>query len=239
MHYAILAAGDGTRLRTGGAMAPKPLTKVGREHLIERLIRLFISSRAESIAVIVNEAAPEVVDWVRSQRLPVPLRLLVRNTVGSMLSLAALSPYLDQDRFIVSTVDSVFKEDEFEAYVARFESIGDCDAMMGVTRYVDDDRPLYVDVDEGMRITSFEENPRQHLRYVSGGLYGLTPVVWNVMEYCLQANYTRMREFQRELVRSGLRVMAAPFSKIIDVDKPADIAKAEAFLAHGIHRDKA
>lgn len=238
MHYAILAAGDGTRLRNGGAMAPKPLTKVGQEHLIGRLVRLFLSSRAESIAVIVNEAAPEVVDWVRSQRLPVPVRLLVRSTPGSMLSLKALHPYLDQDRFIVSTVDSVFKEDEFEAYVARFESAGDCDALMGVTRYVDDDRPLYVDVDEGMRITSFEENPREHLRYVSGGLYGLTPAVWNVMEYCIRARLTRMREFQSELVRSGLRVMAAPFSKIIDVDQPSDIAKAEAFLAHGNHRDK-
>ncbi|HCC52293.1 MAG TPA: nucleoside-diphosphate-sugar pyrophosphorylase, partial [Porphyromonadaceae bacterium] len=34
----------------------------------------------------------------------------------------------------------------------------------------------------------------------------------------------------RQLVKSGLRLKAWPFSKIVDVDHPEDIRKAEKFL---------
>ena len=40
-----------------------------------------------------------------------------------------------------------------------------------------------------------------------------------------------MRNFQRQLVADGLKLKAWPFSKILDVDHAADIAKAEQFLS--------
>lgn len=241
MHYAILAAGDGSRLRHAGISSPKPLIEVGGEPMIDRLIRIFLSSRAESIAVIVNGTTPEMHDWAGSRSFPIPFHLLVRSTAGSMESLHALSPFLTGERFIVSTVDSIFQEDEFAAFVDRFESSPDCDALMAVTGYIDDEKPLYVAVDDAMRITAFENHPGPNLRHVSGGLYGLTPAVWEVMDACLRAKHLRMRDFQREMVLRGLRVMACPFGKILDVDHPSDLAKAEEFLtrAHGNHRDQA
>ena len=39
-----------------------------------------------------------------------------------------------------------------------------------------------------------------------------------------------MRNFQRQLVKDGLRLKAYPFSKILDVDHASDIEKAETFL---------
>ena len=41
---------------------------------------------------------------------------------------------------------------------------------------------------------------------------------------------SRMRNFQRQLVAEGLRLIAYPFSKILDVDHASDIEKAEEFL---------
>ena len=40
----------------------------------------------------------------------------------------------------------------------------------------------------------------------------------------------RMRNFQRRLVERGMKLIAHPFSKIIDIDHAEDIAKAEEFL---------
>ena len=40
-----------------------------------------------------------------------------------------------------------------------------------------------------------------------------------------------MRNFQRALLRDGLKLKAWPFSKVIDIDHLADMAKAEAFLS--------
>ena len=39
-----------------------------------------------------------------------------------------------------------------------------------------------------------------------------------------------MRDFQRELINSGMRLKAYPFKKIIDIDHAEDILKAERFL---------
>jgi hypothetical protein len=40
-----------------------------------------------------------------------------------------------------------------------------------------------------------------------------------------------MRNFQRGLLRDGLKLKAWPFSKVLDVDHVSDIQKAEAFLS--------
>ena len=55
MKYAIIAAGEGSRLSQEGVNEPKPLVKVNGEHLIDRLIRVFMSLDAEEIVVICND----------------------------------------------------------------------------------------------------------------------------------------------------------------------------------------
>ena len=44
MNYAIIAAGEGSRLFQEGVQAPKPLVKVQDECLIDRLIRIFMQN---------------------------------------------------------------------------------------------------------------------------------------------------------------------------------------------------
>lgn len=41
---------------------------------------------------------------------------------------------------------------------------------------------------------------------------------------------SRMRNFQRGLVRDGRKLKAFAFSKVLDIDHASDIEKAEAFL---------
>ena len=41
MKFAIIAAGEGSRLANEGINAPKPLVEVGGEKLIDRLLRIF------------------------------------------------------------------------------------------------------------------------------------------------------------------------------------------------------
>ena len=51
-----------------------------------------------------------------------------------------------------------------------------------------------------------------------------------VVDKCISEGQSRMRNFQRQLVKDGLHLKAYPFSKILDVDHASDIEKAEAFL---------
>ena len=55
MNYAIIAAGEGSRLAQEGVAKPKPLVELCGEPMIGRLINLFTRCDAESLSVIVNE----------------------------------------------------------------------------------------------------------------------------------------------------------------------------------------
>lgn len=46
----------------------------------------------------------------------------------------------------------------------------------------------------------------------------------------MEQGVSRMRNYQRALVDSGLVLKAYPFDKIIDVDHAGDIATAEQFI---------
>ena len=80
-------------------------------------------------------------------------------------------------------------------------------------------------------ITAFRDAPTGTDRYISGGIYGLTPKAIDVLAGCMEQGISRMRNYQRALLESGLRLKAYPFDKIVDVDHAADIRTAREFIA--------
>ena len=60
MKYAIIAAGEGSRLAAEGITQPKPLVQVGGECLIDRLIRIFMANDADEIVCICNDQTAQV-----------------------------------------------------------------------------------------------------------------------------------------------------------------------------------
>jgi len=230
MKYAIIAAGQGSRLVAEGVGVSKPLLCIDGERMIERLFRIFLSNDAESISVIINEEMMDVRQYLQSIALPVPLNLVIKSTPDSLHSFYALSPYIKGGKFCLTTVDTIFKEKEFADYIRTFRKDQKSDALMGVTDYIDDEKPLYVKTDNDLHITNFLDSPEPGLQYVSGGIYGLNDKVLDLFRQAMSEGLSRMRNFQRLMVQSGLNVSAFPFSKIVDVDHETDIITAEEFI---------
>ncbi|MFV0340338.1 MAG: NDP-sugar synthase [Parachlamydiaceae bacterium] len=229
MDYAIIAAGEGSRLAQEGVTLPKPLVKLNGKEMIRRLIDIFLKNDASSISLIVNEEMVQVQEYVSNIKLDIPLNVIVKSTPSSMHSFFELRNFLREGKFCLTTVDTIFKEDEFSHYIKSFINDGKSDGMMAVTGFIDDEKPLYVDVDADMTITGFLDKS-DWCKYISGGIYGLTPKAIDTLEACLDAGQSRMRNFQRQLVADGLNLKAYPFEKIVDVDHAGDINKAELFL---------
>ena len=152
MHYGIIAAGEGSRLVQEGVALPKPLVGLNGEPMIGRLINIFLDNNAESVSVIVNEQMTEVREYLErlAPTLPVPMRLVVKSTPSSMHSFHELSRVMEGDgRFVLTTVDTIFRPGEFSRYVAAFEAAGpELDGMMPATSFIDDEKPLYIDTDK-------------------------------------------------------------------------------------------
>lgn len=230
MNYAIIAAGEGSRLAKEGIAKPKPLVDLNGEPMIGRLINLFLRCNAESISIIVNEEMTEVRSYLESLTLPVPFNLVVKSTPSSLHSFYELSRVMPAGKFCLTTVDTIFRENDFRAYIKAAETATDCDGMMAVTDYIDDEKPLYVDTDAEMNITAFRDARYDGARYISGGIYALGGRAVGVLEECMEKGISRMRNFQRALVDAGLRLKAYPMGKILDVDHAEDIRKAEEFI---------
>lgn len=231
MNYAIIAAGEGSRLVQEGIRLPKPLVKLNGREMIGRLMDIFIRNQAESISIIVNEEMEMVQDYVKNYKSAVPVNIVIKSTPSSMHSFYELRDYLRHGKFCLTTVDTIFKEEDFNGYIDAFMSADDSvEGLMAVTNYIDDEKPLYVGVDDNMHITGFFDKS-DDCRYISGGIYGLTPKALDTLEACLANGQSRMRNFQRQLVLDGLKLKAYAVPKIVDVDHAEDIRKAEAFLS--------
>lgn len=229
MNYAIIAAGEGSRLVQEGVTLPKPLVKLNGVEMIRRLIDIFLKNNASSISIIVNEEMTQVQDYLTNLELGIPFNVVIKSTPSSMHSFFELRDFLRDGKFCLTTVDTIFKEDEFSKYIQTFINDSDSDGMMAVTDFIDDEKPLYVDVNDRMAIKGFLDHS-DNCKYISGGIYGLTPKAIDTLETCLDSGQARMRNFQRQLVADNLQLKAYPFEKIVDVDHAGDIVKAEKFL---------
>lgn len=230
MNYAIIAAGEGSRLAQEGVAKPKPLVDICGEPMIGRLINLFCRCNAESISIIVNEQMTEVREYIESLSLDIPLNLVVKTTPSSMHSFFELSRVIPKGRFCLTTVDTIFREQDFRPYIEAMEADERYDGMMAVTDYIDDEKPLYVQTDDDLNITAFRDERYDGAKYISGGIYALNEKAIDVLADCMELGVARMRNFQRALVDAGLRLKAYPMGKILDVDHAGDIEKAENFI---------
>lgn len=249
MHYAVIAAGEGARFASEGVTTPKPLLPINGQPMIGRLLNLLARHRAQSISVIVNEQMRDVADYVAKwgseehlyeMGLPESFKfhLIVKSTPSSMHSLATLAEIMPIGKFCLVTVDAVFDEADFRRYIDTWELTmpQEADGLLAVTPHVDDERPLYVDVSGGAdgngTIRGFHDAPLPAAPvFVSGGIYGLdSRTAFPVLVRCLQEGQSRLRNFQRALVRSGLLLKSWAFDKILDIDHKSDIPKAEQFL---------
>lgn len=230
MNYAIIAAGEGSRLAQEGVALPKPLVRLNGVPMIKRLIDIFMGCNPDSLSVIVNEHMVEVREYLESLVLPVPFKLVVKSTPSSMHSFYEVSRCFNGDKFCLTTVDTIFRADEFRRYVEAFEADDKADGYMAVTSFIDDEKPLYIDVDDRMDITAFRDESWPGAKYISGGIYGLTAPALDVLQKCMDNGVSRMRNYQRALVADGLKLKAYAFDKIIDVDHAGDIVTAELFI---------
>lgn len=231
MKFAIISAGEGSRLAQEGVQLPKPLVQLNGMAMIDRLLHIFAKNGAEQVVVIINNEVAQTKEHLALLKKvsEVPLEVIVKTTLSSMHSFYELSTYLKDDKFCLTTVDTIFREEEFSRFIEAFKA-SDKDGLMAVTDYIDDEKPLYISTDEELNITGFHDARTPDCRYISGGIYCLTPKSIDTLQRCMENGMSRMRNFQRQLVADGLHLGAYPFSKILDVDHANDIEKAEAFL---------
>lgn len=230
MKAGIIAAGDGSRFQAAGIKTPKPLIQVGGMTLMERTLGILVDNGIDEVAVIVNESMADVATYLRKIELPIPLRTVVKTTESSMHSMYELMPLLQDDRFIACTVDSIMRPEEAAGFIRAFADRPELELQLSYTDFIDDEKPLYIGVDDSQQVLSLGDEARTS-PFVTVGLYGLSPSVLPWLEQAVGQGMKKLRNFLGFVIKGGALVGGYRLSKAIDVDRPEDIEVAETFIA--------
>jgi NDP-sugar pyrophosphorylase family protein len=226
---AIIAAGEGSRLRADGFRVPKPLVEVAGVPLIGAVLRNFAAAGITAITVIVNERERECVEWVRTRFSKLEVDFIVKTTASSLESFREVTARGPAGPMLVSTVDAWCAADDFARFAAAAARRPDDATVLAVTPLVSDEKPLWVTLGADGRVEA--------LGKVDSGL--VTAGVYRVSDRARRraaiANLGRLREYLGWLLESGEPLYGDIIETVVDVDRALDVASAEA-LARGARR---
>ncbi len=229
---AIVAAGQGLRLRDATGGLPKALVELGGQPLLIRQINLLKSVGAAPIHVIVNSETGHLMR-VREVRLPTGVELVIADTPNSLESLLRLGQRINRGNFVLMTVDTVLYGSEFQSFVAKATKMADnlgarLDGILGVVKWRGDADPLFVRVgDDGLIIgLGDRESP-----LVTAGVYLLSAQIFLCASEARQRGLGAMRRFFAMLVDKGFRFAALELAGAIDVDNAGDLRDAREMIA--------
>ncbi len=226
----IIAAGEGSRLRQAGWTVPKPLVPVAGVPLIASVIRNFQTAGIAPLRIIVNEDEQECVDWVRGQFPAIDIEFIVKTTASSLESFRRVIAGPGDGRIVMSTVDAWCAAEDFARFVEAALRRPPEAVVLAVTPLVDDEKPLWVDLDAGGRVTRIGENRGAK---VTAGMY---VVPSHLRRSAIPPGLGRLREYLAWLHRSGETMYGEVVERVVDVDRAEDVALAESLASKGRSR---
>ena len=223
----IIAAGEGSRLRQGGFVMPKPMVPIAGVPLIETTIRNLRAAKVGPLAIIVNEHERECVDWVRRRFPDLAIEFIVKTTQSSLESFGEVIRQHPGGRMLVTTVDAWCIESDFVCFVeaAARRPLGA--TVLAVTPLIADEKPLRVVMAADGRITEIGGAAGD---LVTAGAY-LVPE--SVRTSPPPAGLGRLRDFLTWLARSGAPIYGEIIERVVDVDRADDVALAETLALAG------
>jgi NDP-sugar pyrophosphorylase family protein len=228
----IIAAGQGERLRAVASGRPKPLVAVAGKALIEHTLDSIRAAGGRRVVCIINRESAEVETHCRARVSDLELEFVHKTTPSSMESLFALAPKLGGDPFLVLTVDAIVAPSAVRGFAAAAARRPHADAVLAVNDFIDDERPLFVACAPDGRIEAIGADAAAS-PLVTAGFYVFRPSVFAEIEAARAQRFTALRQFLHHLLVRGYTLFAERVPKCVDVDRPEDVAVAEAFIRSG------
>jgi NDP-sugar pyrophosphorylase family protein len=228
MHGLVLAAGAGSRLVTSGLVTPKPFLEVGARTLVDRAVAMLDDLGVSTLTCLVREEHAEAATALVGQRA----RVLPCNTPSSLHTLALGFAALPPGPVFCALVDSVMRVEDWRRVfaVTAADLAAGADAVLAVTPFADDERPLYVARGPGGRVHRITDQPILPV-CVAGGVYGFGDEARVLANDLLRRGRSRLRSLLTAMVSLGLDVTSTLVPRIVDVDRRADLDTARALIA--------
>ncbi len=221
----IIAAGEGSRLSRLAVI--KPLIPVAGKPLIHWIVDGLRFAGAKTITVLTNSRGKAVPPSLTAAFPDVEFDFVTADTASSFESFRLVSLRLAETEgdFLISTTDALIRRPDMDKFVRECRAAR-VDAGLALTTFIDDEKPLYADVDEVGLVRGLGENAKTR-RFVTCGLYYMTRAAASRLPAA--DKHGRLRDYLGELAKEA-RMAGIIISKSLDVDRPSDLVMAEQFL---------
>jgi NDP-sugar pyrophosphorylase family protein len=225
----VMAGGQGTRMRAGGLTVPKPQVPVAGVPLVERNVCALLHHGFRDLAVVVPAALPEVAAFAHDRLAAIAA------AVGATLEVVVERGSLGNAGGAAPAA-----ADASEALVVFADNLTAIDLAAVVTQHRDEGAALTLAVHtievpiaygvldlDGTQVVDYREKPRLPVQVSSGvAVLGREAIDEAAAGPC------GFVDLFRRLSARGLRVAAHPHRDLwVDVNDPADLARAESMLA--------
>ncbi len=128
---------------------------------------------------------------------------------------------------LVVMADTVLNQRDLEGFVGFVSNLSVKQSAIMVTPFVDDEKPLFVEVDSLNKTVGFGDPSSG---FVSSGVYCFTSDTLDPLKDCIDGGMHRLRNFLSYLLKEGHTLSAFRVEKTVDVDRPEDILVAKRLM---------
>lgn len=187
---------------------------------------------ASRISFFLNARSKSVRDYLETEFGSVSSTFLEKDTPNSFETFRLLAGELLRSspkdaELLISTADSVYRPEELAKFLARARASG-AEGALALTSHIDDEKPLWADLDENGRIAAVGDAAAQR-KWVTSGFYYLTRGLAGSIPP--EGTFPALRHLWSHWVQAGRRIAGIPIGPVVDVDRPEDIAAAEKLLS--------
>jgi molybdopterin-guanine dinucleotide biosynthesis protein A len=241
MHGLILAGGTGSRLAADGVDGPKATVAIGGRPQLVRLVETFNALGCPTITCMLRDTATApssdssgsvrgLIDSMAGLGRAA-VRVVPCRTPSSLHTLVDGLATVPPGDVFCTMVDTVMRARDWRFVHATATDLlaSGADAVLAVTPFVDDERPLWVERDAAGIVRRLGDAPVSP-PCVTGGVYAFGGAARAEAARARRSGVSRMRGFLGRLVDEGARVATVEVTRIVDVDRRQDLELANAWL---------
>jgi 1L-myo-inositol 1-phosphate cytidylyltransferase len=226
----ILAAGNGTRIRTISGGLPKPLVDFRGKPIIEHIVQRAHDAGIESFVIIVGYRSDLIRSWFERRSLGVSVTFVENPDYHKANGVSALkAKNAIHENFLLLMADHLFEPETAETLLQQ--PLGYDEVILAVDPNID----RIFDLDDatkvlrnGDRIVDIGKEIA-HYDALDTGMFLCSPAVFDRLEFAIKEGNCSLSDGMRQLIAEGrLRALEIGEGRWQDLDTPEAFAHAEA-----------
>ena len=233
----ILAAGNGTRIRTISGGLPKPLVDFRGKPIIEHIVQRAHRAGIERFVIVVGYRSDLIRNWFEGRSLGVSVTFVENPDYHKANGVSALKARnAIHENFLLLMADHLFEPETAETLIQQ--PLGSDEVILAVDPNID----RVFDLDDatkvlrnGDRIVDIGKEI-DHYDALDTGMFLCSPALFDRLEFAAKEGNCSLSDGMRQLIGEGrLRALEVGEGRWQDLDTPEALAHAEAVFDPYIH----